>query len=149
MVWKGLSVATNSEAPIVVVLTESMEPAFYRGDLLFLHNPNRTLDVGEIIVYKLANKEIPIVHRIVNVHTDSKENKQHILTKGDNNNADDRGIFAESQRGKLWLSRDEVMGVVGGYVPSVGYLTIMMNDYPQLKFVLLGSLALFALFTRE
>ena len=36
MIWKGLMVVTGSESPIVVVLSGSMEPAFQRGDLLFL-----------------------------------------------------------------------------------------------------------------
>ena len=56
MLWKGLSVATDSPSPIVVVLSGSMEPAFQRGDLLFLWNRNLELDnpptpgtqVGEI-----------------------------------------------------------------------------------------------------
>lgn len=30
MIWKGLMVLTGSESPIVVVLSGSMEPAFYR-----------------------------------------------------------------------------------------------------------------------
>lgn len=38
--WKGLSVVTDSPSPIVVVLSGSMEPAFQRGDLLFLWNRN-------------------------------------------------------------------------------------------------------------
>lgn len=38
MIWKGLMVVTGSESPIVVVLSGSMEPAFFRGDLLFLTN---------------------------------------------------------------------------------------------------------------
>jgi hypothetical protein len=38
MIWKGLMVATSCESPIVVVLSESMSPAFWRGDLLFLTN---------------------------------------------------------------------------------------------------------------
>ena len=37
MIWKGLMVVTSSESPVVVVLSGSMEPAFYRGDLLFLY----------------------------------------------------------------------------------------------------------------
>jgi len=36
MMWKGLSVVSDSPSPIVVVLSGSMEPAFQRGDLLFL-----------------------------------------------------------------------------------------------------------------
>ena len=46
-----------------------MEPAFYRGDLLFLTNdqadPIRT---GEIVVFKIKDRDIPIVHRVIKVH---------------------------------------------------------------------------------
>lgn len=65
--WKGLSVITDSPSPIVVVLSGSMEPAFQRGDLLFLWNRNVVTEtsVGEVVVYSVKGKDIPIVHRIV------------------------------------------------------------------------------------
>jgi signal peptidase len=65
--WKGLSIVTDSPSPIVVVLSGSMEPAFQRGDLLFLWNRNwlQETDVGEIVVYNVKDKDIPIVHRVV------------------------------------------------------------------------------------
>ena len=65
--WKGLGLITDSPSPIVVVLSGSMEPAFQRGDLLFLWNRNlaRETEVGEVVVYNVKNKEIPIVHRVV------------------------------------------------------------------------------------
>ena len=65
--WKGLSAVTNSPSPIVVVLSGSMEPAFQRGDLLFLWNRNvwSETNVGEVVVYNVAGKDIPIVHRVV------------------------------------------------------------------------------------
>ena len=57
MIWKGLMVATGSESPIVVVLSGSMEPAFQRGDLLFLTNhDNEDIRVGEIVVFKIGAK---------------------------------------------------------------------------------------------
>ena len=65
MLWKGLSVATNSPSPIVVVLSGSMEPAFQRGDLLFLWNRGMNTQIGEIVVYNVKDKDIPIVHRVV------------------------------------------------------------------------------------
>ena len=47
-------VATGSESPIVVVLSGSMEPAFHRGDLLFLTNKEtEDIRVGEIVVFKV------------------------------------------------------------------------------------------------
>lgn len=68
MLWKGLSVATNSPSPIVVVLSGSMEPAFQRGDLLFLWNRKENTEVGEVVVYNVMGKAIPIVHRVVRTH---------------------------------------------------------------------------------
>lgn len=65
MIWKGLTVVTGSPSPIVVVLSGSMEPAFQRGDLLFLWNRAPRADVGEIVVYNVRGKDIPIVHRVV------------------------------------------------------------------------------------
>lgn len=65
MLWKSLSVIADSPSPIVVVLSGSMEPAFQRGDLLFLWNRDKTAQVGEIVVYNVKGKDIPIVHRVV------------------------------------------------------------------------------------
>jgi hypothetical protein len=65
MLWKGLSVVSDSPSPIVVVLSGSMEPAFERGDLLFLWNRGQNTQVGEIVVYNVKGKDIPIVHRVV------------------------------------------------------------------------------------
>lgn len=65
MLWKGLSVAADSPSPIVVVLSESMEPAFWRGDLLFLWNRGTDTQIGEVVVYNVQGKDIPIVHRVV------------------------------------------------------------------------------------
>ncbi|KAG8950151.1 Signal peptidase complex catalytic subunit [Tulasnella sp. 424] len=147
MIWKGLGLALNNESPIVVVLSGSMEPAFYRGDLLFLHNPRNTpFEVGDITVYKLNGVEVPIVHRILETHTlRSNPLKQKILTKGDNNHDDDLGLY----NGREWLDREHVIGKVRGFIPYVGYVTIAMNDFPQLKYALIGILGLLALFQRE
>ena len=68
MLWKSLSVISNSPSPIVVVLSGSMEPAFQRGDLLFLWNRDAGAEVGEIVVYNVKGKDIPIVHRVVRKH---------------------------------------------------------------------------------
>src|ERR1700733_2615214 len=68
MLWKTLSVIAASPSPIVVVLSGSMEPAFQRGDLLFLWNRDKTAEVGEIVVYNVKGKDIPIVHRVVRSH---------------------------------------------------------------------------------
>ena len=67
MIWKTLMVITLSESPVVVVLSGSMEPAFRRGDILFLTNGPEPIRVGEIVVFKIEHRDIPIVHRVLKV----------------------------------------------------------------------------------
>ncbi|GAA5900549.1 hypothetical protein JCM5296_005279 [Sporobolomyces johnsonii] len=146
MMWKGLSVICNTESPIVVVLSESMEPAIQRGDLLFLTMPRTApLQHGDITVYKVPGAAIPIVHRVIEAHLEHNSTEQWLLTKGDNNHADDVGLY----NGMRYLRRSHIVGKVQGYVPYVGYATILMNDYPKLKYALLAVLGGGILLHRE
>ena len=55
----------------------SMEPAFYRGDLLFLTNPaSERYQTGDITVYKIPGADIPIVHRVLETHDFVKNGKE-------------------------------------------------------------------------
>ncbi|KAK9454503.1 hypothetical protein V1511DRAFT_502167 [Dipodascopsis uninucleata] len=145
MFWKGLSVATNSPSPIVVVLSGSMEPAFQRGDILFLWNRNSRVKVGDVVVYNVKGRDIPIVHRVVRNHVSSK--KQYLLTKGDNNAMDDVDLYAYKQ---YYLDREqEVIGAVKGYVPLVGYFTILLTENLWAKYTLLGLMGIMAVFQRD
>ncbi|KAG2123113.1 hypothetical protein BD769DRAFT_1359867 [Suillus cothurnatus] len=160
MLWKGLGLILNTESPIVVVLSGSMEPAFYRGDLLFLTNPpGQRYHTGDITVYRIPGAEIPIVHRVLETRDvvipfdNSTENRlklppgehQLMLTKGDNNHVDDIDLY----QGLEWLDRRHIIGKVRGFLPYIGYVTIAMNDFPQLKYALLGGLGLLAIIQRE
>lgn len=157
MLYKGLGLITNTESPIVVVLSGSMEPAFYRGDLLFLVNPPDTrYQIGDITVYKIPGQDIPIVHRVLETHdvvktvhgvreSQPRPENQLLLTKGDNNYLDDVELY----QGLDWLERKHIVGKVRGFLPYVGYVTIAVNDFPQLKFALMGALGLLALIQRE
>ncbi len=154
--WKGLSVLADSPSPIVVVLSGSMEPAFQRGDLLFLWNRNllAPTDVGEVVVYNVRDKEIPIVHRVVRRFGGGgggggggdDPRATRLLTKGDNNAADDTELYA---RGQDYLERRDIIGSVVAYVPFVGYVTIMLSEHPWLKTVMLGLMGLLVVLQRE
>lgn len=123
-----------------------MEPAFYRGDLLFLTNyKDEPIRAGDIVVFKVEGRDIPIVHRVLKVH-EKKNGSVKFLTKGDNNSVDDRGLYAP---GQLWLQKKDVVGRARGFVPYVGIVTILMNDYPKLKYAILVCLGLFVLIHRE
>lgn len=152
MLYAGLGIITNTESPIVVVLrfvhrtlyktylnnrfvSGSMEPAFQRGDILFLTNPiERVYKNGDIVVYNVPGRPIPIVHRVLEIHemhtfespatqpsklnivrqpnNPSHERLQLMLTKGDNNLVDDIELY----NGLEWINHEHVVGRVRGYV---------------------------------
>ena len=70
-----------------------------------------------------------------------------LLTKGDNNAADDTELYA---RGQSYLDRQtDVVGSVVGYIPFVGYVTILLSEYPWLKTAMLVGMGLMVVLQRE
>ena len=66
--------------------------------------------------------------------------------QGDNNWADDIGLYAPGQR---WLERHHILGRVVGFLPYLGMVTIIMNDYPWAKALLIGGLGLMVITSKE
>uniref|UniRef100_A0A7N2M224 Signal peptidase complex catalytic subunit SEC11 n=2 Tax=Fagaceae TaxID=3503 RepID=A0A7N2M224_QUELO len=130
IIWKALMCITGSESPVVVVLSGSMEPGFKRGDILFLHMSKEPIRAGEIVVFNVDGREIPIVHRVIKVHERQDTGEVDVLTKGDNNYGDDRLLYAH---GQLWLQRHHIMGRAVGFLPYVGWVTIIMTEKPIIK----------------
>ena len=73
--WKSLSFVLNTTTPIVVILTYanaeewmscsgSMLPAYRRGDVLLIDNRFSELKIGDIVIYNIPGRDIPIVHRL-------------------------------------------------------------------------------------
>ncbi|XP_020522707.1 signal peptidase complex catalytic subunit SEC11A isoform X2 [Amborella trichopoda] len=122
IIWKGLMCVTGSESPVVVVLSGSMEPGFKRG------------------------REIPIVHRVIKVHERQETGEVDVLTKGDNNFGDDRLLYAH---GQLWLQQHHIMGRAVGFLPYVGWVTIIMTEKPIIKYLLIGALGLLVITSKE
>jgi len=145
MLWKGLMVICNSESPIVVVLTGSMEPSFFRGDILFINWDYTNPSPGDIVVYKVPNQVIPIVHRVIGIQP--LDNGDYIaITKGDNNPVNDRGLYG---KGDLWLNKDHILGRIRMFCPYVGMATIILNDYPSLKWTILIIMGIFVLTSKD
>ena len=170
MMWNIAKITTNTESPIVVVLTGSMRPAFYRGDLLLVTHFKEDLRMGDIIVFKIPNQDIPIVHRAMVLHVhqnqEGEENVQlqlldhvkefltkqpyeqefSLLSKGDDNPVDDRGLYPPQT---FWLNRKHIIGKIRGYCPYVGYLTILLNEKPLLKYTVLGLMLLSVMISKD
>jgi signal peptidase len=156
MIWKGLVLVTNSESPVVVVLSGSMEPAFYRGDVLFLTLSSAPIEIGDIVVYgrrvqtehfflntyrfKIKGRDIPIVHRVLETHypKDPKDGKVRLLTKGDNNRVDDRGLY---NPGQFWLDPEDIIGRAQAYVSTRSSNRFLLMSH---FFIQLGAVCRFS-----
>jgi signal peptidase I len=65
----------------------------------------------------------------------------HVL-QGDNNPGDDRALY---ERGRRWLQQEHLIGRAVAFLPRVGMVTIVMNDYPWVKYTVMGILAVVCL----
>ena len=41
------------------------------------------------------------------------------------------------------------MGKVRGYAPYIGIITILLNDYPMLKYVMIGLMCFFVIIAKD
>jgi len=80
MLLEAASVISDSCYPIVVVISESMEPAFGRGDLLLLSNRKRIIEVGDIPVCWFPGNPLRMVHRAISfTHTESPSDTKTVM----------------------------------------------------------------------
>jgi len=91
----GLKVALHTDTPLVIVVSGSMEPVFYRGDVVLLKGVSEgnidDVHVGDVVVYKRPGYEYPIIHRVREIGTVELGGKVEkcFVTWGDNNWAPD------------------------------------------------------------
>ena len=124
-----LQLAFNTETPIVVVISGSMEPTIHKGDLLFIAGidaeeiKNGTAEdrAGDVIVFdaqglwSTAPPE-PIVHRVIGKYRDG--DTWMFITKGDANSSPD-GAHIPDYR---------IIGVVIGGIPYIGWVKIFLTE---------------------
>ncbi len=103
-----------------IVLSGSMEPEFYAGDVIVVkETKNEKLKKGDIIAFQ--DDETIVTHRIVDIIKEENEGKY--ITKGDNNNTEDskhilpkqvEGIykFKISKIGKILLFIKSPIGII-------------------------------------
>lgn len=88
------------------VLSGSMEPEFYPGDLIAVKHKNKTdIKLGDVITYRDGDGVV-ITHRII------EETEEGYITKGDNNNVEDSYVVKD----------EDIIGEVKFSIPKVGYL---------------------------
>ena len=126
---QGMALALSTDMPVVAVESNSMVPVFYKGDILVLKGvPADELKVGDIVVYSVEGRSVPIVHRIVKVNPDGS-----YQTKGDAN--DGQLQFEYHVDGKT------VHGRVVAIIPYLGWVKLGVTEYvlPNLAYVFLAA----------
>ena len=129
LVYFILQISFNTESPIVVVVSGSMEPEIYKGDLLFVMGTepenikNGTIidKDGDIIVFNAQGlwfgaPQEPIVHRVIDKYQIG--DTWYFRTKGDANSLPDQAPVPE----------DRVIGVVIGKIPLIGWVKIFLTE---------------------
>ncbi|KAM3244149.1 hypothetical protein ACQJBY_055832 [Aegilops geniculata] len=140
LVPEGMMLVTGVKSPTMAVLSESMEPAIKKGDMVFVHNmSNKPFREGEVVLFKVDGFEHPIVHRVIKVYEHRDTGEILILTKGDNNSVDDRFLYAS---GQLWLQPHAIIGRVAGYLPYAGWPSVFISEaYKVSLFLLMKDVA--------
>ena len=113
-----------------VVVSGSMEPSFYRGDIVAIQktdilgfhefNPE-DVQVGDVVVYDAKWYNQPVIHRVINI-TEINGTKMFVI-KGDNNNAPDPYYVEPSQiKAKVLTFGDNLV-----VIPKIGYLSLWLR----------------------
>ncbi|MCQ2977126.1 MAG: signal peptidase I [archaeon] len=115
-----------------VVVSGSMEPVFYRGDIVVVEKANlfgihefdnNEVKVGDIVVYNANPKwcDSPVIHRIIDTKNVNGTTLYEI--KGDHNNVSDPFYVRSSQI----TDRVITIGDVPLVIPKIGYITLWVR----------------------
>ncbi len=162
-----LCLALNTNSPLVVVTSESMEPTYYgsrrldkggkfgdiRKDMLIVRGVDSSeIKVGDVIVFNYINhteENIPIVHRVTRVYQDNKTGDFWFSTKGDNPNSNNVFVI-EIPTGRvdeLNIHESRVVGKIIGKIPFIGGIFYYFQGEMGRYILLVGAVIIFLMVT--
>ncbi len=118
-----LQLSLGTPHPIVVVISDSMQPNVNKGDVLFVRGEETSnVQNGDVIVFDAIGlwygaPQEPIVHRIVDKWI--SDEVWYFVTKGDANEYPDPVPIPEKG----------IFGVMSLRVPFIGWVKIVLFDY--------------------
>ncbi len=118
-----LGQALSTDMPVVAVESNSMAPTFHKGDVLIIQgvrNPKDYLDflkIGDVIVFSVEGRELPVVHRINQTNPDGS-----FQTKGD---ATRRFQFTFEKH----IEPEQIHGKVILIIPYLGWVKVGVTQY--------------------
>jgi signal peptidase len=117
-----LGQALSTDMPVVAVESNSMVPTFSQGDILIIQGTRNPQDyggmlhVGDVIVYSVEGRSVPIVHRITQINPDGS-----YQTQGDANTG-------QHPFEKL-IEASQIHGKVVTIIPYLGWVKIGVTEY--------------------
>ncbi|MBU6996249.1 MAG: signal peptidase I [Theionarchaea archaeon] len=137
IIQASLMVTLGVERPLYVVISGSMEPTYYEGDILVVKRANPyTIEEGDIIVFESPSGGIPIVHRVFDVEIAG--GIPYFVTKGDHNNSLDV-YYQFSYPG---VPPEQIIGKPIFRIPKLGWGQIKLRElgmYLRMQFKNLGE----------
>lgn len=126
-----LVLAVVLSAHLSVVVSGSMEPSFYRGDIVATENvntygiqefnPYTDVKVGDVVVYDAMWYSEPVIHRVIDIQ--QINGSQYYIIKGDNNEVQDPYPVSPDQiRSKVIKIGDSLL-----IIPKLGYVTLLFR----------------------
>ena len=111
-----------------VVVSGSMEPVLYRGDIVIIDSNPSNVQVGDIVVYKATWFNQPVIHRVIEIGKDQNNNTA-MITKGDNNPSPDPALVYPNQiiskvANYPWSSTPGGAPII---IPKIGYITLWIR----------------------
>ena len=113
-----------------VVVSGSMEPAFYRGDIVLIQKTNflgiqefnvDDIQKGDVVVYDAKWYDQPVIHRVIDI-VDINGSTMYKI-KGDNNNkTDPYYVTPEQIQSKVVTFGDNLV-----VIPKIGYLSLWLR----------------------
>jgi len=104
-----------------VVVSGSMEPVMYRGDIVIIDKNPGNVNVGDIVVYNAVWFNQPVIHRVIKIQNTTAGPLYTI--KGDNNPSPDPYLVKKDQI----ISKVVTIGNRPVIIPKVGYITIWIR----------------------
>lgn len=126
-----LIVAVILSAHLNVVVSGSMEPSFYRGDIVATENvntygiqefnPYTDVKVGDVVVYDATWYSEPVIHRVIDIQ--QINGSQYYIIKGDNNEVQDPYPVSPDQiKSKVLKIGDSLV-----IIPKLGHVTLLFR----------------------
>ncbi len=117
-----LGQALSTDMPVVAVESNSMVPTFYKGDILIIQGVQDHkdylgfLEIGDVIVFSVEGREIPIVHRIKEINPDGS-----FQTWGD--------ACTDQHSFEKHIETEQIHGKVIMIIPYLGWVKIGVTEY--------------------